>query len=343
MKNRIIRILVLTLMLSALVLGNATAADTDSVPLVRVNGNLVEFPDEQPYLDNAGRIMVPIRFVTEELGADVVWDSENKAAHITKGTISVSAVVGSCELTVCRDDECHTVVMDTTVAMKNGRTFVPVRYIAEAIGATVDFSETYNTVGIYADILTAEQISRLREYDYTQPEGAVSYETYKIKRSREDLNHFYGTDRDAFGNFANAREHLYHSIQRNGTYHFDSINKTIVDGGNDLFYKFVVEEAISEIEYCSERVAINFVTDESCIYQADDVSGLNCAVRGIIEAQIYVDPYELSGEELVRLCKLGFSHLERGTVMRVDVDVHMSTSSARNINCTTIVPLCVSY
>lgn len=47
-----------------------------------VNDNMIML-NTMPYIDN-GRTMVPVRFVSESLGANVEWDEINKKVNITK-------------------------------------------------------------------------------------------------------------------------------------------------------------------------------------------------------------------------------------------------------------------
>ncbi|MEK3903606.1 stalk domain-containing protein [Paenibacillus sp. FSL R7-0179] len=41
---------------------------------VVVDGSKISFPDAQPFLDKQNRVQVPVRFVSEALGAKVGWD-----------------------------------------------------------------------------------------------------------------------------------------------------------------------------------------------------------------------------------------------------------------------------
>ena len=70
---------------------------------VRVNGYLVEFPDEKPFVNSDNRTMIPVRFVTEALGAKVSWSSKQNAAIIEKDGVKIALPVGRNEMTVTRD------------------------------------------------------------------------------------------------------------------------------------------------------------------------------------------------------------------------------------------------
>lgn len=340
MRKRIVKAISMVLAMATLLATVALAANpTPTGPSIRVNGELVDFPDGQPFVDENGRTMIPVRFVTEELGADVTWDGNTRTVQISKNGVKVEITIGISDLKVIRNGRSEQVTMDTAAVLKDGRTYVPIRYVAEALGAYVDYSSTYKVVGIYDDVLTGEQIAKLQAYAYTQPDNAVSYEYGKSRHDAETLAFYYGTDRDSFGVFANAREHLYHTMERNGTYYFEKIEKITNGVSHDTFYQHVVDEAVAEMSYQSERLIIRFYADTSCVYQADTIDALTTTVRGIAEVDIKVNAIDLTNEEVARLCDLGFTKIQKGTTLTSCVDVHMKTLPNYKVEINTIVPL----
>lgn len=131
-------------------------------PEVRVNGKIVEFPDIQPFINDDLRTMIPVRGVTEALGADVSYDKVQRAAIVEKDGTKLTIPIGSKDMTVEKDGKKTIVTMDTeAVLIDNARTMVPIRFVAEALGAWVSFSTAYNTVQIYDDVLTPDEITAL--------------------------------------------------------------------------------------------------------------------------------------------------------------------------------------
>lgn len=342
MKKKLALLLSLVLLISCFCAIGAAAADTTG-PAVRVNGKIVSFPDGQPYYDENGRTMIPVRFVSEELGAAVSWVEATQTAVIEKDGIRVEVPIGKSELKVTENGIVKTVKMDTVAVLKYARTYVPVRFVAEALGAYVEFSEVYQTVGIYSDVLTADQIAELRTLAYTQPEYAVGYDTAKKFYDADTLAFYYGTDRAGFSNFSNAREHLYHTVSRNGTYYFKTIGVTLKGSDTDTFYQKVVEEAIAETDYTSKHLTVKLLADTSCLYQADNMDGVTCAVRGIAVASLNGKLTDLTGKEIALLCKLGFTSLSPNSVMSIPVDIHMNTQPGYQVNIHTIVPAGDAY
>lgn len=115
-----------------------------SVPGIQINGAAVVFPDTPPCIDAQGRILVPVRFVSENLGAEVTWDGSTNTATIVKDDLTVKFTTAVKTYTV--NDEAKE--MDTTAVNVEGRVLVPVRYVSEALGATVEWDAATKTADI---------------------------------------------------------------------------------------------------------------------------------------------------------------------------------------------------
>ena len=109
---------------------------------VVVNGEQIKFPDALPFIDGSGRIQTPTRFIGEELGATVSWDQEGQKATFVLGDKKLTLYIGKREYELNGE----TKQMDTVALLKEGRTFVPARYVAEAFGATVNWDGAVRTV-----------------------------------------------------------------------------------------------------------------------------------------------------------------------------------------------------
>ena len=94
--------------------------------------------DIPPYIEPTdGRTMVPIRFIAEGLGAKVEWDDSIKTDYISLGDKTLSITLGK----PLPDGMGAAVIV-------NDRLFVPIRYVAEQFGASVDWNEAKRTVTI---------------------------------------------------------------------------------------------------------------------------------------------------------------------------------------------------
>lgn len=107
-----------------------------------VNDHIV-YSDVYPYIKNS-RTYVPIRFIAEELGYDVKWDGANKKVTMKSDGTTVELTIGSNKMMV----NGKAVLLDAPAEIKDDRTFVPLRAIAEAFGEKVDYSSDYKAVYI---------------------------------------------------------------------------------------------------------------------------------------------------------------------------------------------------
>jgi hypothetical protein len=149
---------------------DTTAAKSENIGsgalTVKYNGEEIVFPDAQPFIDENSRTLIPVRFVAETMGAKVSWNQEAQAAVIEQNGITVSVPIGSDTISITQDGSTSTVKMDTAALIREERTYVPIRYVAEALGAWVGYSDLFTTVQIYRDVLTPDEITRLHSsYD----------------------------------------------------------------------------------------------------------------------------------------------------------------------------------
>ncbi len=90
--------------------------------------------DVAPVLVN-DRTMLPIRFVAEALGATVDWDEATRTVTIVNGELSIALVIGEAQATVNGE----AVMLDAAAFIENSRTYLPLRFVAENLGATVEW------------------------------------------------------------------------------------------------------------------------------------------------------------------------------------------------------------
>lgn len=107
-------------------------------PVVAVDMNQVQFPDVQPYLDHSNRVRVPLRFVAEQMGAAVHWDERTNVVTVAgaEKVIRLDLDTGSVTVNGKEAADAATYVPPT---MREGRVMVPLRFISEHFGATVDW------------------------------------------------------------------------------------------------------------------------------------------------------------------------------------------------------------
>lgn len=105
---------------------------------------------EEPAFIQDGRVLVPLADLASAMEAWTVWDEETETVIIVDGDTQISLSVGETKASVRngRWGTEKTVSLEVPVLTKNGRTFVPVKFLAEALGAEVEWDDANNNVRI---------------------------------------------------------------------------------------------------------------------------------------------------------------------------------------------------
>lgn len=98
--------------------------------------------DAAPFIDKNGRTLLPVRAVAEAFGAIVGWDPQDQTVSILKDGKAISITVGSWVMNVGG----VFVQNDSPAINKGGRVYLPIRVIAEALGANVEWDSATKTV-----------------------------------------------------------------------------------------------------------------------------------------------------------------------------------------------------
>lgn len=121
---------------------------------VALNQKVLDF-DVEPINLN-GRILVPLRDIFEEMGAQVNWDNSTKTITANKGDRTIKLQVNNKRAYI------NDIYFDIDVAPKivNGRTMVPLRFVCESIGSEVEWDAKEKKIRISYDELYPKPILR---------------------------------------------------------------------------------------------------------------------------------------------------------------------------------------
>ncbi|MEG1500812.1 MAG: glycosyl hydrolase family 18 protein [Clostridiales bacterium] len=109
------------------------ALAADKPITMEVNGVNVK-PDVAPFVVN-GVTMVPLRFVGQPMQATLLWDGAAKKATLIKDAVQVDVVMGKKTASVNGEEK----PLLEAAREKGGRTFIPLRFVAESLGAQVEW------------------------------------------------------------------------------------------------------------------------------------------------------------------------------------------------------------
>lgn len=110
--------------------------------LIYINDKLLY--SDPPAIIEQGRALVPIRQFFEELGAIVRWDSEHQRVAVTHPGVNILLAIGN-SIGIVNEQP---IVLDTPPSLKQSRTFVPLRFVAESLGAEVTWDNSLRTIKI---------------------------------------------------------------------------------------------------------------------------------------------------------------------------------------------------
>lgn len=142
MKKRILSLLCVIALMAGMV---TYASAEDGGIKVQLDGELLTFSDAAPEAVS-GRTFLPFRAVFEAMGATVGFEGATSAVVATRGARTMRMVVGAKEATVTENGIDTVIPMDVAAYAKNNRTYVPVRFAAEAFGCNVGWDGKNQTV-----------------------------------------------------------------------------------------------------------------------------------------------------------------------------------------------------
>ena len=127
------------IILALLLIFAGVRAENPTVSVI-FNGAPVIF-ENAPYIED-GRTFISVRSVSTVLGFQVDWDEETRTVGITDGKREVSLTIGNTEFYVngIKGE------LDAPPRIKENRTMVPLRFIAEGLGCEVDWDAGARTV-----------------------------------------------------------------------------------------------------------------------------------------------------------------------------------------------------
>lgn len=104
----------------------------------------------QPFINANGTTMVPVRFVSEQLGAEVGWNGDLKQVTITD-FINGKTLLLTLNSTNATVNGAAVPELESAATLSDNSTFVPIRFIAEQLGCVVSFNNDTRVVTIHRD------------------------------------------------------------------------------------------------------------------------------------------------------------------------------------------------
>lgn|GEM_PF-1615507 len=224
MKKKLIGLLLMVLLFVVTMVADAYASDIN----VLVNGKPVDFPDARAYISQENRTMVPVRFISEQLGAEVHWNASSNSVDIQYNNKNILLPLNTKVASVNGKE----LELDASAVIKNNRTMVPLRFISEALGARVLWGSATSTVRISTSTYDASIAKNNGKYKDAPKMGIVSNKQYiatvATNRGTFKIKLLSAASPMTVNNFVFlAREGFY-----NGTLFHRIINGFMIQGGD---------------------------------------------------------------------------------------------------------------
>ena len=139
-----------------------------------VNGKHPVF--DVPPVIKSGRTLVPIRAISQSLGATVTWNPEDQTAIIVKDGVEIKLVLNEVKAYIDGNE----IKLDVPSSSINGRIVVPLRFISEAFDSVVKWEDETDSVIIVDEELIDETT------DENETEEATNTETEVTEDATED-------------------------------------------------------------------------------------------------------------------------------------------------------------
>ncbi len=274
---------------------------------ILIDGQLIK-TDAVPFIE-AGRTLVPIRGIMEKIGATVEWNAETETVSVEAGHITLELVIGQkvAKLTRIVDGKAQLqeVTLDVAAKLVEGRSFIPLRFIAEALGAEVGWDEANKVVTI--DTAEDEIIFEI--------ERPISYEVVNtIKLENKELEKWYNEKHKQQG---------IHSYT-DGKWHY-----VLVAGGEQNTGGYSME--INSMTLVSKAIAYVDATlitpgKEAIVTQAFTYPNLLIRFEGEADIEIQGDINEISQDDVI-VGEIGPSPIELGKAIDIEAVVEMKLYS----------------
>ena len=146
MKNKI-KIIAITIVLFVMA---ATPAFAQDITL-QLNGNTLQ-PAVAPVIED-GSTLVPLRIISENMGASVVWNGEDRSVTIEKDGTNIYLILDQKTVNVNGETK------ELAVASKiiDGSTMVPIRFVSENLDCSVSWDGINRIVSIIESGVVVEE------------------------------------------------------------------------------------------------------------------------------------------------------------------------------------------
>lgn len=159
-------------------IGLPAASASQEVGL-KIKGNVIK-TEPAPFIEN-NRVMVPVRELVSAMDADVSWNEEQRSVTIKQGELQITMSIGDSHAVINGND----VQMEALPVIVNGRTMVPVRFLAEGLQVPVSWDSATRIESVGEQALVAGSSLDFPPFEYIDNDQTVGFEIDLIKALEE--------------------------------------------------------------------------------------------------------------------------------------------------------------
>lgn len=230
----------------------------------------IEQMDAAPFIDDNGRTLVPVRYLAKGLGIGgtaLVWDADKQEVTLNFNSVKMVVPVGKPYYEFGTDNNMIKVLIGTSAVIKDGRIYLPARYVANEFMAKVTWSQADKAIVITRQVNDLAALMTYWRGDSDKPCDVLMSEDITRKEARPVIGGFRMDDNNLS---------VFTRWDRNGAYtgtYYD------VYFYNKPFYTTPANPGLFQ-KYFTENFAGNAAEIMNCIDQNynDIVSGKEVAV-----------------------------------------------------------------
>lgn len=254
------------IILSLLTTGLPTFAESSAYPLtLLVNGKNITGLSEPVIIND--RVLVPIRFVAEEVGATVLWDGTQRTVTVKDGENTIKFWIDS--RLVEYGYGIRYGISDVVPIIINDRAYIPVRMVSEALNISIEWNGTTRTVivdsskgGNLTSMYNAS-ISNLANGETVKQAMTLMYKVPETTKKNAALVKLLLLDKvDAKGYVMAKKDSIDGSIYYNPRPEDDG-NGVLVLAFYDSNGKFIDGQAIDSIQALDEKVSLQYTKGDN--------------------------------------------------------------------------------
>ena len=306
MKKMLIHFLLILSLLS--VFTTFTFAQQQPISVI-VNDIKINFPDAQPFVDTNNRTQTPAKFIAEELGATVVWDGQEQKATFKSGDNTLVLFIDDANYTLNGKIK----QMDTTALLKDGRTYVPAKYVAEAFGADVSWNSAKRTIYVSTNNAVIKDSTNNKENNSATDDAGIKDSTNNSESQKPDTSDENTDEKNTVSDQETIHTVLTYINEKIKSYYFlKVINLLSLGSGNNFSEAYDIENgsytitipASSGVSIAQEVLEINdSLVSTVEIKKDEETSNTQIVFNTKTEVKFYISYNEKSNVTEVNLQK----------------------------------------